>query len=384
MSMDSVIIKGCRIYDRSQLLENHCLLIDSDQLVSVSPESANTSLPVIEVPHSTITLGFADLQVNGGGGLLLNDHPSVDTLQTLCEAHISLGTRCLLPTLITDTPAITSSAIRATKEFINEGFSVVAGLHLEGPHLSVEKKGAHSGNLIRKMQRDDLELLCQTAQELPVLKLTIAPENVSISQTQALVDAGAIVSLGHTNANYSTCMKYFDAGASCVTHLYNAMSQLGSREPGLVGAAITNSSCFAGIIADGVHVHEGAIKTAWMGKNKMHDRIFLVTDAMAVAGTTRNSFKLQNRTIHRANGRLVLEDGTLAGADLSMLLAIKWLVETVGIDLKDALAAAVSTPRKLLYGENYDDSIVGRNIKDIICIDRDLDTIRPLKAVMNA
>jgi len=292
------------------------------------------------------------LQVNGGGGVLFNDNPSVESLKTIAAAHYTLGTTQLLPTLITDTPNITqraieaaiNAAIDATNSPASErsALSSIAGLHLEGPHLSVEKKGAHDPALIRPMNQSDLELLLNASQQLPTLKVTVAPENVSLKQVQALSEAGVLIALGHTNANYKTCIEYHKAGARCVTHLYNAMSQLSSREPGLVGAALSTDTLSIGLIADGVHVHPASVRAAWAIKART-GRCYLVTDAMATADSSLNSFTLNGRTIHRQDGRLTLDDGTLAGADTDLTQSISFLVNKVGVELKDALKAAQST-----------------------------------------
>ena len=383
------IIKDCRIFDGSQFLDNCELLIRNGQCLSVAEHESNSSTPIIHAQGNIICLCFADLPVNGGGGLMFNDKPSVSALQTIASAHATLGTRCLLPTLITDTAEVTLAALKATKEAVEEGVPGIAGLHLEGPHLAVEKKGAHDATLIRRMHDEDLEVLLQAAHDLPVLKVTIAPESVSRAQVNTLVDAGVIVSLGHTNADYATCMEYFDAGASCATHLFNAMSQLASREPGLAGAAIKHPSCVAGVIADGIHVHSATLKTAWMAKKGMEPKgalgkLFLVTDAMAVAATSLDSFELQGRQIYRSHGRLELEDGTLAGADLSLLDAIRWLNDSLKIDLPEALAAAISIPRYVLYGNEHDCHISGKSVDDIICINADLKSVKSLQSVIDA
>lgn len=197
------------------------------------------------------------------------------------------------------------------------------------------------------MEDADLTALIAAARELPCLKVTLAPESVSEQQVSALFDAGVLVSLGHTNADFATCQRYAAAGARCVTHLFNAMSQLGSREPGLVGAALANGDLSAGLIADGIHVHSEVMRAAWAAKTAP-GQIFLVSDAMAVAGTDRTSFQLEGRRIARTDGRLTLADGTLAGADLDLTTAIRNLVTHVGVPLQEALAAATAYPASLI------------------------------------
>ena len=176
---------------------------------------------------------------------MFNHAPSVETLRVIAQAHRSLGTVALLPTLITDTPAQTRAAIDAVEKAITEDVLGIIGIHLEGPHLSVARKGAHDAALIRPMEAQDLELICDAARRLPNVMVTVAPENVTTAQISAMSAAGVIVSLGHTDANFETCISAFDAGATCVTHLFNAMSQLGSRTPGLVGAALAREHVYA-------------------------------------------------------------------------------------------------------------------------------------------
>ena len=264
MTMGTTIYSGGLIFDGDRLLENHSAVFIDGVCTAILPyKKLDGNASEVELAGDILSVGYADLQVNGGGGKLLNNETSVDTLISIARAHRSLGTTCLLPTLITDTFEVTESAIAAAIALTtSEPDGPIAGLHLEGPHLSVAKKGAHDANLIRPMQQNDLAQLLQAAENLPVLKVTLAPESVTIRQVESLTEAGVLVALGHTAANYDTCMAYHQAGASCVTHLFNAMSQLGSREPGLVGAALDADELSVGLIVDGVHVHAAAIRTA--------------------------------------------------------------------------------------------------------------------------
>lgn len=289
--------------------------------------------------------GFVDLQVNGGGGVMLNDAPNLTTLRRMAEAHRATGVAGFLPTLITDAPDRTAAAIEAVALAINEAVPGIIGLHLEGPHLSVARKGAHDAALIRPMEAADHALILRAAARLPNLMVTIAPENVTCAQISAMAEAGVIASLGHTDADYETCMAAFDAGARCVTHLFNAMSQMGNRAPGLVGATLARADVHAGLIADGIHVHPASMRNALAAKG---EGIFLVSDAMATAGSDIDRFTLNEREVFRKDGRLTLADGTLAGADLEMGRAVQTLVQSVGVPLEQALAQATSGPVALL------------------------------------
>lgn len=339
---------GAQIFDGAQLRDGVALVAHAEGRFAVLPEIAlPDGCPVEALEGGIIAPGFVDVQVNGGGGVMLGDASGTKTLHRIAQAHGGLGTAALLPTLITDSPQAVAATIHAVEQAIAQGVAGIAGLHLEGPHLSVARKGAHDAALIRPMEPDDLALLLRAADRLPTLMVTVAPENVTLAQIRAMADAGIIVSLGHTDADMATCHAAFDAGARCVTHLFNAMSQLGSRAPGLVGATLEREEVFAGLIADGVHVHPATMRIALAAKPRS-DRVFLVTDAMATAGAQIDSFTLGGRDIYRKDGRLTLADGTLAGADLAMAQAVARMVRDGGDTPAQALARAITTPASLL------------------------------------
>jgi N-acetylglucosamine-6-phosphate deacetylase len=339
---------GANIHDGITLHKDHALVVGKDGGLRVAARQAvPAGCPAEDLKTGLIMPGFVDLQVNGGGGVMFNDDQSVVTLRTIAKAHATTGTLALLPTLITDTPARTSAAIDAVEQAIAEGVDGIAGIHLEGPHLSVARKGAHDPTLIRQMSDDDLALLLEAADRLQNVMVTVAPENTSAAQITAMAEAGIVVSLGHTDADAATCHARFNAGARCVTHLFNAMSQMGNREPGLVGATLEREEIYAGLIADAVHVHPAMIRIALAAKPHS-DRVFLVTDAMAAAGSDIQNFMLNGREVFRKDGRLTLEDETLAGADLSMPQALSVMVNTAHDAVTKAVARATSTPASLL------------------------------------
>ncbi len=348
MTSDSVTFRNGALFDGARLRSGHAIVFREGELVGLLPEAeVENEGYIIDLKGDILSPGYVDLQVNGGDGVMLNDDPSVETIGRIASAHRRLGVASLLPTLITDTAEKTRDAIDAAIQAVREGIPGVAGLHLEGPHLSVARKGAHDAALIRPMEDSDLATLIAAADELPCLKVTIAPESVTERQVRTMFEAGILVSLGHSDADFATCQRFAAAGARCVTHLFNAMSQLGNREPGLVGAALADGGLSAGLIADGVHVHPEAMRAAWAAKTSP-GQIFLVSDAMAVAGTDQTEFRLEGRRITRTDGRLTLEDGTLAGADLDLTTAIHVLVNQVGVPLADALMAATTYPANLI------------------------------------
>ncbi len=325
-----------QIFDGTTLRRG-VLLVDGGVVVGIV-DAAPAGVPVRGL-GGIICPGFVDLQVNGGGGVMLRDHAS---LVQMAGALARLGTTSFLPTLITDTPAQTRMAVDA----VARGCAGVVGLHLEGPHLSVARKGAHEAGLIRAMGADDLAFLCDARGRVGRLMVTVAPESVTPAQIATLVRAGVIVSLGHSDCSYGVAMECVAAGATVATHLFNAMSQLGNREPGLVGAVLTDGRLDAGLIADGIHVHPATIRAALAAKAGPGE-VFLVTDAMAVAGTDLGEFTLNGRVIHRRDGRLTLADGTLAGADLDFATALRVMVDRVGVPLERALAMATRIPARV-------------------------------------
>ena len=341
---------GARIHDGEALHDAHALVVHVDGSRSIiSPEALPAGCPVKQVSGGIIAPGYVDVQVNGGGGVMFNDDQSVGALRTIAQAHAAIGTAAILPTLITDTPARTKAAIDAVEQAMAEKVAGIVGIHLEGPHLSVARKGAHDPDLIRPMTAEDLAVVLRAAERLPNVMMTVAPENTTNTQIRAMADAGVIVSLGHSDADFDACMAAFDAGARCVTHLFNAMSQLGNREPGLVGAALARDDIYTGLIADGIHVHPATIRIA-LSAAQNSDRIILVTDAMATAGSAIDSFVLNGRNVMRQDRRLTLENGTLAGADLEMTQALSTMVQAVGDSMPHAIRRATATPMSLLKG----------------------------------
>ncbi len=378
MTQNVVTFRNGRIFDGRRLWAGHAIRFVDGRAGEFGPEAeVPKDGEVVDLSGDFLTPGYVDLQVNGGGGVMFNDDPSVDALRRIAMAHRGLGVSLLLPTLISDSAEKTRAAIESTIKAVQKGVPGIAGLHLEGPHLSIARKGAHDPAFIRPMEQDDLETLIAASSLLPVLKVTVAPESVTEEQVSALARAGVLVSLGHSDASLEVCMRYFAAGARCVTHLFNAMSQLGNREPGLVGAALANGRVSAGLIADAVHVHPETIRTAWAAKEGP-GRMFLVSDAMAVAGTDLTEFELGGRSIQRRAGVLTLQDGTLAGADLDLTSAIKVMVEKVGVSLEAALQAATSHPAAMIGIPRAKADAPWQGLSDLRRISSDLTRSDPL------
>ena len=361
-----------RIFDGEAWHDGSALIMRGDTVEGIVARDEIPAGAEIVEAGDMLAPGFVDLQVNGGGGVMLNDQPDVEGIATICRAHAPFGTTALLPTLITDTPEITAAVIAAGIEAARKKVPGFAGLHLEGPHLSLARKGAHDPKLIRPMSDADLAALVAAKQGLPVLLTTVAPESVTPQQVATLAGAGLTVSLGHTDTDYATVRAYAEAGATKVTHLFNAMSQIGNREPGMVGAALDIPTLYAGLIADGIHVHPANIANAVRAKCGP-GRIVLVTDAMSTIGTDMTSFTLNGRTIYRKDGSLRLADGTLAGADLDMISAVRFMHREIGIDLAEALRMASLYPAQAIGHAGGLGRLVKGAAADIVALSDKLD-----------
>ncbi|HEY0033369.1 MAG TPA: N-acetylglucosamine-6-phosphate deacetylase [Devosia sp.] len=345
---DLLAVFGARIFDGFDWHDHAALLVEFGHVAGVVPSDA---IPAhaerIDLDGGCVVPGFIDLQVNGGGGVLFNNDPSVSAIRTILAAHAQFGTTALLPTLITDTVEVNLAAMQAGREAARLAIPGFLGLHLEGPHLSVARKGTHDPSLIRPMTDEDLNRLLALRAELPNLLITVAAETVTPAQIAALSAAGIVVSIGHSDAGSLVGGEAFAAGASMVTHLFNAMSQLGNREPGIVGTALSDDPIHAGLIADGIHVHPAAIKIALRAKAGP-GRLFLVTDAMSQTGTDLQTLQLNGRTITRSAGALRLSDGTLAGADLDMISAVRFMISQIDISFEEAIRMASLYPAEAL------------------------------------
>lgn len=337
-----------RIFDGEQLFYDHAVVVENGRVTDIVPrQDVPSGHEVRDMGDALVTPGFVDLQVNGGGGVLFNNEPSLKGIGAICRAHAAYGTTSVMVTLITDTPAIRDTALAAGKAAHAARTAGYLGLHLEGPHLSLARKGTHDPDLIRPMEEEDLAVLCAASGTFGRALTTVAAENVTPEQVSRLRDAGYVVSLGHTDIAASMVAPYADAGVSMVTHLFNAMSQMGNREPGVVGAALDDGRIFCGLIADGFHVDPVAMRVALRAKSGP-GRIFLVTDAMSTIGTDDDGFELNGRQVFRRGGRLTLADGTLAGADIDMLSCVRFTHVRLGVSLVEALRMASRYPAEAI------------------------------------
>jgi N-acetylglucosamine-6-phosphate deacetylase len=370
--MSRFALTGARIFDGEDWHDDAALVVAGDTVEAIVPaRDVPAGVKRIDAGGGMLAPGFVDLQVNGGGGLMINDRPDVETIRTICAAHAPFGTTALLVTLITDTREQTRATVGAGIAAARAEVPGFLGLHLEGPHLSLSRKGAHDPRLIRPMDDEDLAALVAARKALPALLTTVAPETAGPERIRALAEAGVVVSLGHSDATYTLARSGAEAGATMVTHLFNAMSQIGNREPGLAGAAIDTGTLYCGLIADGVHVDPATIGIALRAK-RGPARIFLVTDAMATLGTDMTSFELNGRTILRKDGSLRLADGTLAGADLDMISAVRFMYDRIGLDVGEALRMASLYPAQAMDVADRHGRLGAGTAADIVHLSDDL------------
>jgi N-acetylglucosamine-6-phosphate deacetylase len=317
--------------------------IDAGKVTAIDGASVERPDDIIDLDGGWLLPGFMDTQVNGGGGVLFNDAPDVDAIAAIGEAHARFGTTSFLPTLISDSPARIAQALDAVDLAIERGVPGVIGIHVEGPFISEARRGIHDAARIRRLAPDTLDLLCRRYRGK--VMVTLAPELCSDADIRTLVRHGVIVSAGHTNADYDTVQQAISAGLSGFTHLFNAMSPLHHRDPGVVGAAL-DSDAYCGIIVDGAHLHPAAVRIA--ARVKGSERLMLVTDAMPSVGTNNTEFTLQGKRILVRDGICFFEDSTLAGAHLDMAAAVRNMVAATGLTVPEVAAMASSTPANFL------------------------------------
>ena len=340
--MGTALVNG-RVLIGNEVRNDCCVVIDGgriDEICASPPVGAD----VIDLGGEFLLPGFIDVQVNGGGGRLFNDDPSVETIAVIAAAHRRFGTTGLLPTLISDDFSVIERGIAAVDEAIAAGVPGVLGIHIEGPFLSNARRGIHLASMLQRFEDRFVELLSSARNGRTLV--TVAPECVTPAQIGRLVQAGVIVSAGHSDADYETVRAALDAGMTGFTHLFNGMSQLTNREPGMVGAALEDRTTFAGLIVDGHHIHPASLRVAINAKGI--DKLMLVTDAMPTVGADEQEFMLQGRAIQRDGDRLVSEGGVLAGSTLTMASAVANAIEQGRIGLSAAVEMASSSPAHFL------------------------------------
>ena len=335
-----------RVLTDEGLVDDRCVLVEGGRIIDiVGPGDARcTTAQQRDLGGNLLLPGFVDSQVNGGGGVLFNGAPSVEAIRAIGSAHRKFGTTGFLPTLISADLNVVADAIKAVQAALAAGVPGVLGIHIEGPFLNVERKGIHDPDKIRELDQSAVELL--TSLRGGRTLVTLAPEMTTPAMIKKLVIAGVVVSAGHTNATYEQIRGALQEGLTGFTHLFNAMSQLTGREPGVVGAALDDPDSWCGIIVDGEHTDPVVLRISM--RCKRHDRFMLVTDAMPSVGTNDKCFDLQGRRI-TVSGHLCLdEDGRLAGSNIDMASCVRNAVKMLHLPLPEAVRMASRYPAEFL------------------------------------
>ncbi|EGQ8121027.1 N-acetylglucosamine-6-phosphate deacetylase [Vibrio cholerae] len=360
-------LTNCKIYTGNDVLVKHAVIINGDKIEAVYPiESLPSEMNVVDLNGANLSPGFIDLQLNGCGGVMFNDEITAETIDIMHKANLKSGCTSFLPTLITSSDENMRQAIAAAREYQAKYPNQSLGLHLEGPYLNVMKKGIHSVDFIRPSDDTMIDTICANSDV--IAKVTLAPENNKPEHIEKLVKAGIVVSIGHTNATYSEARKSFESGITFATHLFNAMTPMVGREPGVVGAIYDTPEVYAGIIADGFHVDYANIRIAHKIKG---EKLVLVTDATAPAGAEMDYFIFVGKKVYYRDGKCVDENGTLGGSALTMIEAVQNTVEHVGIALDEALRMATLYPAKAIGVDEKLGRIKKGMIANLTVFDRD-------------
>ncbi len=367
--MTTALING-RVLRDGGFAADLAVLVHEGSIVDVLPrdDARVRAATAHDLRGHRLLPGFIDTQVNGGGGVLFNDAPSVASIRAIGAAHRRFGTTGFLPTLISDDLHVIASALDAVRDAIAARVPGVLGIHIEGPFLNPERKGVHDPEKLRALDPAAIELLSRPTGGRTMV--TLAPEMTTPESIRALTSAGIVVSAGHTNATSAQVRAALDAGMRGFTHLFNAMSPLGSREPGVVGAALDDAGSWCGIIVDGIHVDPLTLRLAL--RCKPRERFMLVSDAMSNIGNGNGDFYIQGKRIRVDGGRLVDEDGTLAGANLTMAGAVANAVKLLGLDVAEAVNMASANPAAFLGLESELGRIAPGQRASLVSVDDEL------------
>ncbi|ENM5774940.1 N-acetylglucosamine-6-phosphate deacetylase [Vibrio mimicus] len=360
-------LTNCKIYTGNDVLVKHAVIINGDKIETICPiESLPSDIKMVDLNGANLSPGFIDLQLNGCGGVMFNDEITAKTIDIMHKANLKSGCTSFLPTLITSSDENMRQAIAAAREYQSQYPNQSLGLHLEGPYLNVMKKGIHSVDFIRPSDDSMIDTICANSDV--IAKVTLAPENNKPEHIEKLVKAGIVVSIGHTNATYAEARQSFESGITFATHLFNAMTPMVGREPGVVGAIYDTPDVYAGIIADGFHVDYANIRIAHKIKG---EKLVLVTDATAPAGAEMDYFIFVGKKVYYRDGKCVDENGTLGGSALTMIEAVQNTVEHVGIALDEALRMATLYPAKAIGVDDKLGRIKKGMIANLTVFDRD-------------
>nr|WP_321463148.1 N-acetylglucosamine-6-phosphate deacetylase [uncultured Cohaesibacter sp.] len=365
------ILMHARLFDGRQFHAGKAVTLEDGRIGSIidSPNALG-GYETHDLTGLVLAPGFIDTQVNGGGGVMINGHTSLSDMEIMADAHRAFGTTSMLPTLISDEWSAmehVATIIRQAHRHWGEdsSLSAIKGVHFEGPYLNPARKGVHPEHHLRAPEESAIDLI--THPDLGVRLVTLAPEKVGPGFIRDCVSHGALVSAGHTAGNYQDMAAAIRAGLHGFTHLFNAMTPMGSREPGVVGAALDDPDTWCGLIADGFHVHPASMRNAI--KIKPRGKIMLVTDAMATVGSSETGLTLHGQKVSVSNGRCELADGTLAGSALTMIGAVRNVVELIGLPLSEALRMASRYPASFMRLDTSLGLIAPEYAADLVAFD---------------
>ena len=348
------VIENIACFDGADLKSNQDIIITDQKIFKINESENKEKNDLIAVP------GFIDLQIYGAGGRLFSADPTVESLTIMEDDLLKKGTTGFLACMATNTPEVFHNCIKAAKAYQSQARNLL-GLHLEGPFLNPKRLGAHIPAFVRKATLDEVKELLDFGDGV-IKMMTIAPEVQDDNVINYLLDNGVVVSLGHSDATFEQATSAYDKGIQTTTHLFNAMSPIHHREPGIPTAVFNHHKAVASIIVDGQHVNYEVVKFA---KKLLKNRLFLITDAV----TECKNGPYQH--IKQGN-KFVMPDGTLSGSSLTMLQGVKNCVEYCDIELPEALNMATAYPAKLIGLENLKGEIATNNSADILVLDENL------------
>lgn len=365
------VMRSGRILAGEDFRDDVAVVVEDGRVAAVvaldDPQLAGADA-VVDLHGGWLMPGFIDVQVNGGGGALFNNQTDVDALRTMVAGHRKFGTTGMLPTLISDDAEVMARAVQATREAIAAQVPGVLGIHLEGPYIAPARKGTHDAGKFRVPDADEVRMA--TSLDNGVTLITLAPERVPASTIRQMVANGAIVAAGHTAASYEEIRTGLEAGITGFTHLYNAMTPLQGREPGVVGAALEDPDSWCGVIVDGVHVHPASLRVALAAKPR--GKMLLVTDAMPMVGSDNPAFELYGEVITAVDGVVRNAAGALAGSALDMATAVRNTVELLGLPLAEASRMASTYPAQFLGLQDRYGHIAAGYQADFVLLDQTL------------
>lgn len=343
------IVNG-KIIDGHTIIKDHSIIINNNIIVQVIPnEEVPSVCEKLDVDGAFISSGFIDLQINGCSGILFDQEISEEALYTMYKANILSGCTSFLPTLITSPKTTIEKALEVVTTVYNKIPNNVLGIHIEGPYINKTKKGIHNEDYIRSINEEEALILRKAATNLPIL-LTLAPEVNDLGLVNSLLQSGVIVSLGHSNATYEQAMEAIDLGVNCATHLYNAMSPLHHRNPGLVAAILNSPQVAAGIILDGFHVDFNLLG---LTKKIKQEGLYIVTDAIwSVVPGKLNKFQFGGQELTVTNNKATNKNGVIGGSVINMIDSIRNAVEKLGLGLVEAVRMSTLYPAKIMKCHN--------------------------------